>query len=364
MAVYKDEARGTWYVSFHYCDWTGQNKRKLKRGFRTKREAVQWEQNFKLKEAASLDMTFEAFVEEYTKDRKAKLKRSTWEIKEYIIRTRLMPYFADKKMNNIRPTDIIHWQNEMISYRDEKGKPFKPTYLKTLQAELSAIFNHAIRFYELKDNPVIKAGPLGKAKADEMLFWTKDEFIKFLYAVSNKPLSYVAFQILYWCGIREGELLALTLGDFDFSRKIMHITKSYQRIKGEDVITDPKTPKSVRDVIVPDFLCEEICSYAKEYGFTKEDRLFPVTKSYMHKEMTRGSEKSGVKRIRVHDLRHSHVSLLIHMGFSAVAIGKRVGHESQDITFRYAHMFPTEQEVMADMLNDAFQGARLQEGAL
>ena len=242
MAVYKDETRGTWYVSFHYCDWTGQNKRKLKRGFRTKREAIQWEQNFRLKEAASLDMTFEAFVEEYTRDRKTKLKRSTWETKDYIIRTRLMPYFADKKMNSIRPTDIIHWQNEMIAYRDEKGKPFKPTYLKTLQAELSAIFNHAIRFYELKSNPVTKAGPLGKAKADEMLFWTKDEFLKFLRAVSNKPLSYVAFQILYWCGIREGELLALTIGDFDFDRKTMHITKSYQRIRGEDVITDPKTP--------------------------------------------------------------------------------------------------------------------------
>lgn len=361
MAVYKDEERGTWYVSFHYCDWTGQNRRKLKRGFRTKRDAVQWEQNFRLKEAASLDMTFEAFVEEYTKDRKAKLKRSTWETKDYIIRTRLMPYFAEKKMNSIRPTDIIHWQNEMIAYRDEKGKPFKPTYLKTLQAELSAIFNHAIRFYELKSNPVIKAGPLGKAKADEMLFWTKDEFLKFLHAVSNKPLSYVAFQILYWCGIREGELLALTVGDFDFDKKTMHITKSYQRIKGEDVITDPKTPKSVRDVIVPDFLCEEIRNYAEEKGFAVGDRMFPVTKSYMHREMTRGSKKSGVKRIRVHDLRHSHVSLLIHMGFSAVAIGKRVGHESQDITFRYAHMFPTEQEAMADMLNDAFQSAKMQE---
>lgn len=358
MAVYKDEARGTWYVSFHYRDWTGTDKRKMKRGFRTKREALQWEQNFKLREASDLDMTFEMFVNEYTRDRKAKLKRSTWETKDYIIRTRLMPFFADKKMKDIKPADIIRWQNEMISYRDEKGKGFKPTYLRTLQAELSAIFNHAVRFYELKSNPVVKAGPLGKGKPDEMSFWTKDEFLKFLAAVSNKPMSYVGFQILYWCGIREGELLALTTEDFDFDKKVMHIRKSYQRIKGEDVITDPKTPKSVRDVIVPDFLCEEIKQYARERCVSRKERLFPVTKSYLHREMTRGSEKSGVKRIRVHDLRHSHVSLLIHMGFSAVAIGNRVGHESQDITFRYAHMFPTEQETMAKMLNSAFQSAK------
>lgn len=180
MAVYKDEIRGTWYVSFHYKDWTGTNKRKMKRGFRTKRDALQWEQNFKLREASNLDMTFEMFVQEYTNDRKVKLKKNTWQVKEYIIRTRLMPFFADKKMKDIKPADIIRWQNEMISYRDDKGNGFKPTYLRTLQAELSAIFNHAVRFYELKSNPVVKAGPLGKGKPDEMSFWTKDEFLKFL----------------------------------------------------------------------------------------------------------------------------------------------------------------------------------------
>lgn len=361
MAVYKDEGRGTWYVSVHYVDWTGQNKRKMKRGFRTKRDALQWEQNFRLREASDLDMTFAAFVDEYTKDRKVKLKQSTWLTKEYIIRTKLMPYFEDKKMKDIRPADIIHWQNEMIAYRDEKGKAFKPTYLRTLQTELSAIFNHAVRFYDLKGNPVVKAGPLGKGNADEMLFWTKEEFLKFAEAVKDKPMSYIAFQILYWCGLREGELLALTAGDIDFETKILHVTKSYQRIRGEDVITDPKTPKSRRDVAVPGFLCEEIADYIKIREISAEDRMFPVTKSYMYREMTRGSEKAGVKRIRVHDLRHSHVSLLIHMGFSAVAIGKRVGHESQDITFRYAHMFPTEQAEMADKLDAAFSEEKFRE---
>ena len=205
MAAYKDEQRGTWYVSFHYYDWTGKNCRKVKRGFKTKREATEWERHFRMKEAADLDMTFEEFVQAYTRDMKPKLKHNTWLTKEHILRTKLLPYFKDKKMRDIRPKDIIQWQNELISYRDEKGKPYAPTYLKTLQSELSALFNHAVRFYELKSNPVVKAGSLGKGKAEEMLFWTKEEYLKFIEAVKDKPYSYHAFQILYWCGLRVGD---------------------------------------------------------------------------------------------------------------------------------------------------------------
>ena len=205
MAAYKDEQRGTWYVSFHYYDWTGKNCRKVKRGFKTKREATEWERHFRMKEAADLDMTFEEFVQAYTRDMKPKLKHNTWLTKEHILRTKLLPYFKDKKMRDIRPKDIIQWQNEQISYRDEKGKPYAPTYLKTLQSELSALFNHAVRFYELKSNPVVKAGSLGKGKAEEMLFWTKEEYLKFIEAVKDKPYSYHAFQILYWCSLRVGD---------------------------------------------------------------------------------------------------------------------------------------------------------------
>lgn len=87
------------------------------------------------------------------------------------------------------------------------------------------------------------------------------------------------------------------------------------------------------------------------YGVQPNDRIFTITKSYLHHEMDRGSKSAGVKRIRIHDLRHSHVSLLIEMGFSALAIADRVGHESIDITYRYAHLFPSKQAEMADKLN-------------
>lgn len=162
MAAYKDEARGTWYVSFHYNDWTGKNKRKLKRGFRTRKEALEYEQKFLLQQATNLDMRFEDFYKLYEEDLKPKLKLNTWRTKDVIFQKKLIPYFKDKKMNEIRPADIIKWQNEMIKKRQADGKPYKPTYLKTMQSELSAIFNHAVRFYNLRENPVKKAGTIGK----------------------------------------------------------------------------------------------------------------------------------------------------------------------------------------------------------
>ena len=175
MAAYKDEARGTWYVSFHYNDWTGKNKRKLKRGFRTRKEALEYEQKFLLQQATNLDMRIEDFYKLYEEDLKPKLKLNTWRTKDVIFQKKLIPYFKDKKMNEISPADIIKWQNEMIKKRQADGKPYKPTYLKTMQSELSAIFNHAVRFYNLRENPVKKAGTIGKGKADEMDFWTKEE---------------------------------------------------------------------------------------------------------------------------------------------------------------------------------------------
>ena len=158
--------------------------------------------------------------------------------------------------------------------------------------------------------------------------------------------------MLYWCGIREGELLALTPADFDFKRSMVKIDKSYQRIRKRDVITPPKTMNSNRTIDMPQFLCEEVQDYIKMlYGISETDRLFPVSKSYLHHEMDRGAKEAGVKRIRIHDLRHSHISLLIDQGFSALAIAKRVGHESIDITYRYAHLFPSRQKEMAQKLD-------------
>lgn len=202
---------------------------------------------------------------------------------------------------------------------------------------------------------------MGREESKEMLFWTTEEYKRFSEAIIDKPMSYYAFEMLYWTGMRLGECLALTMADFDFNKNTVRICKSYQRLEGEDVITTPKTKKSNRTIKLPKFLAEEMKVYFEMlYGYKETDRIFQVTKSYLHHEMERGSKLAGVKRIRIHDLRHSHVSHLIELGFSALAIADRVGHESIDITYRYAHLFPSTQIEMADKLdveNDRLNGA-------
>ena len=307
---------------------------------------------FQLQNSSDMDMSFEAFTELYIRDMKSRLKENTWLTKEHIIRTKILPYFGKLKISEISTKEVIAWQNEMLAYRDEKKKPYSQTYLKTLHNQLSAIFNHAVRYYELRSNPAAKAGNMGSEEHKEMLFWTKEEYKKFSFEMMDKPVSFYAFEMLYWCGIREGELLALTPADFDFEKGTVSINKSYQRLNGQDIVTTPKTKKSNRVIQMPQFLCEEMQDYLKQlYGAEPDSRIFPVSKYYLHHEMDRGCKESGVKRIRIHDLRHSHISLLIDMGFTALAIADRVGHESIDITYRYAHLFPTRQTEMANKLD-------------
>ena len=342
MTVIKNQKSNTYEVRTYYKDWTGVRKQKTKRGFKRKCDAQEWERAFKLKENLSLDMYFEDFVDLYLNDIKSRIKYNTWLTKKHIVEKKILPYFSKKKLQEIKPSDIRQWQNTMMNYRNKQGEGYSQVYLKTIHNQLSAILNHAVNFYDLKSNAARKAGSMGKERTKEMLFWTKEEYMKFIEAVADKPISFYAFEILYWCGVRMGELLALTPADFDFQACTIRINKSYQRLEGKDIITDPKTVKSNRMITMPEFLSEELESYiGMLYGLNENDRIFQISKSYLHHEMDRGVKLSGVKRIRIHDLRHSHVSLLINMGYSAVAIGERVGHESVEITYRYAHLFPT-----------------------
>ena len=358
MPAYKDSRQGTWYASFYFENWKGEKQKKLKRGFATKKEALAWERAFLLQQAADLTMAFEDFVEIYISDKKERLRENTWETKENIIRTKILPYFKGKLLNEIKARDVISWQNELMNHRDKDGKAYSSTYLKTLHSQLSAILNHAVRFYGLRSNEAKAAGSMGSEKHKEMLFWTKEEYLKFAEAMRGKPQSYYAFEVLYWCGIRVGELQALTPADFDLDKGTLSITKSYQRLKGRDVITEPKTSKSIRVIQMPQFLTDEIRDYLKSlYKVQPDDRIFDMTKTYLRHDMERGAKKAGVKRIRIHDLRHSHVSLLIEMGFSALAIADRVGHESVNITYKYAHLFPSKQREMAQKLDMERKGA-------
>lgn len=248
---------------------------------------------------------------------------------------------------------MIQWQNQLLSMRDENDRPYSQTYLRTVKNQLSAIFNHACRFYGLSVNPSNQAGKMGKSRSREMMFWTKEEYLRFSEMMKDKPVSFYAFEILYWTGIREGELLALERGDVNLETRKLSINKSYQRLEGKDYITSPKTEKSNRVIELPEFLCRELEDYfGMLYKPDSNTRLFTFSKSYLHHEMDRGAKAAGVKRIRIHDLRHSHVAHCIELGFSPVAIAERMGHEGINITFNYAHLYPSKQKALAEKLDE------------
>ena len=107
MAVYKDNATGTWRVIYRFTNWKGERKQTQKRGFATKREAQAWEHEVMLKQNSKLDMTFASFFELYEADKKQRVKESTWESKSHVIRTKILPYFGNRKIAEIEAKDII-----------------------------------------------------------------------------------------------------------------------------------------------------------------------------------------------------------------------------------------------------------------
>lgn len=351
MKAEKDKKTGKWLIQYRYTDWKGNRKKSTKRGFSTKREAEEWLRNFLMSQQADFNMSFEEFVKLYYEDMTPRLREHTMKTKKHIIELKIIPFFGKKSMDAITPADIRKWQNELLL------KNYSQTYLRTINNQLTAIFNYATQYYDLKNNPCKKAGSIGKNKAEEMNFWTKEEFSIFIEGIMDKQRSYTAFMVLFWTGMRIGELLALTPSDIDFEEKTIHISKSYQRIDGRDIITPPKTQKGNRIITVPGFLLADLKDYMDSiYCLENNDRLFPVTKYYMEHEMKRGVKNSGVKHIRIHDIRHSHCAMLMELGITPLEAAERLGHERVETTLNtYAHLYPNKQRKLSEKLEQIYR---------
>lgn len=349
MPTYKDKNKSTFYCSFYYTDWTGAKKKKKKEGFKKEGDAKKFEIEFLSKQQNNCDMSFNTLVELYLEDAKTRVRITTFENKKTLINLKVLPYFKKMSINNITPNHVRKWQNELIK------KDYAQTYLKTINNQLSAIFNFAIKYYNLNSSPALKAGSMGKKNADCMQFWTLKEFKQFI-KYDDKPISLLAFKVLFWTGVRSGELMALTFKDIDLINKTIDINKTYTRLNGEDIISEPKTPKSKRKISISDSLCDDIKIYEnKLYDFKEDDRIFHFTKYFLKHEMDRICKKSGVKPIRTHDLRHSHASLLIELGFTPLLISERLGHEKVQTTLdTYSHLYPNKGDVVANKLNDLY----------
>jgi len=315
MPAYKDEKQNSWYCQFYYVDWQGTRKKKQKRGFRTKKEALEWESNFKLSANANMNMKIGAFVEIYFRDKVGELKERSIKNKKYMIKAHILPYFQNKQMNTITPADIIQWQNVI------RGKGYSQTYLRMIQNQITALFTHANNIYNLANNPCKKVKKMGKSDADKLDFWTKEEYDKFISTIEVGSRYYVMFEILFWTGCREGELLALSKSDVDFRNNRLSITKTYYRTDKKDIITKPKTEQSIRIIEIPEFLKQEIKEYAdKVYELPDNERLFPIVAEAVQHKLKRQVIKAEVKKIRVHDIRHSHVAYLINQGVQPLII--------------------------------------------
>lgn len=349
MPVYKNKKRGTYYCAFYYTDWTGAKKKKKKEGFKKESEAKKFEREFLTKQQNNTDMNFGTLVNLYMEDAATRVRTTTLDNKKYVINLKILPYFKKMSVNDITPNHIRKWQNELMK------KGYSETYLKSINNQISAIFNFAIKYYNLSSSPALKAGTMGKKNAESMKFWTVEEFKKFI-EYDDKPISSLAFKMLFWTGMRSGELMALIFKDIDLINKTVDINKTYTRLNGEDIISEPKTPKSKRKISISDSLCNDIKEYEnKLYDFKENDRMFHFTKYFLKHEMERICKKSGVKQIRIHDLRHSHASMLIELGFTPLLISERLGHEKVQTTLdTYSHLYPNKGDIVANKLNELY----------
>lgn len=356
MSASKDKHTGKWICQFHYKDSSGQNRKKFKRGFATKKAALTWEREFLLVTKRDPMMSFSSFAEIYLQDMEHRLRASTVRGKRYVIQEKILPWFGHLSMGEIRPCDVRHWETELLQCQKSNGAAYSPTYLKTIYNQLNAIFNYAVTYYELRENPCRKAGSIGSCHAREMQFWTLAEFRLFASELPPGTAVAAAFQTLYFTGMRIGELLALTCADIDFSSRTISISKSCQRSRKGDVVTPPKTARGNRVISIPTFLADVLRRYVSALPSEPETLLFPFHKYVLTKELERICRKLDLKRIRLHDLRHSHASLLIELGFTPLLIAERLGHEKIETTMNvYSHLYPGKQQEVAEKLDKMAQ---------
>lgn len=344
MPTYYDQNKKTWYCKFYYTDYTGKKCQKMKRGFKLQREAKDWERTFLERQQGSPDMTFQSLYDIYIEDMSHRLRQNTIDGKKNVFKNRILPYFKDKPINTITAKDIREWQNKQIDYG------YSNAYLDRIQNMMTTIMNYAVTYYNLPVNPCVRAGHMGK-RTRSMSFWTIDQYNLFLSHIDDITAR-IALQILFFSGMRFGELLALTLADLDFTTNTISITKSLQRKSQKDIITPPKTDNGIRNISMPSAIMQELQNYInKIYGLRSDDRIFTFTRSLIRGNIRRGAIAACVPYIRIHDLRHSHVSLLINMGFTPHLIAERIGDTVQMVNNTYGHLYPNKHAEVADKLD-------------
>lgn len=331
MPAYKDEKTGKWYCKFYYRDWNGQQKQKKKAGFALKREALQWEADFITNHAGTPDATLSAVCEKYLELKKATWKPLTYQSKESAIRTHIMPHLGNAPINEITPLMVSEWQRKELETCSRGA-------VKLYKQILTAILNFAVNNYNLPSNPCSKAEKITVPRK-EMRFISVEEF-KRLEAAADDLQFLTMLKVLFWSGIRWGELAALTAADVTPEYISVNKTLIYIKREGHSVQQSTKSENSLRKVPIHDGLYNDVQAYINAlYGLCDDMQIFTMGASKFRKELHKACSTAGIEPVRIHDLRHSHVALLIHLGLFPNAIAKRIGDIPDTVINTYAHIY-------------------------
>ena len=359
MPAYFDDKTKTWFAKFRYKDWTGKSHYTTRRGFARKKDAQTFEADFKLRAGHNPSLNMTALVEEYLKEYKLYRKASSYRAVKRTLEKRVLPSFGHLSAADIKPYHIKQWQNELQSSGAAESS------IRTYNVIFSTLLSWATKYYGLASNPFNVTGKTGqKAQRDNMTFWELEDFNKFdtALAAAGEHIYRVMFNILFYSGCRIGELMALTPEDFDFEAGTINITKQYNDVRDE--VTAPKTEKSIRTVTLPPSVVAMIKDLFDGFYDIPRPRPFGyMTRKGIDFVMRRYSEVAGVKRIRIHDLRHSHASLLLQQGINIAAVSKRLGHSTPTTTLNiYAHVHKKADAEIASMLDGVKMGSEPKDG--
>lgn len=350
----KKNADGIYYFYIRYKDRNGEIKQKKVQSscWKTRKEAKVAEAEF-IKNSLTNNITrnYGDLYSIYQETRKNIDKLSTITTANYIHKEHILPIFGNLTIQEITPQIIERWQNSLMD------KKYSNAYLKQIQSHFKRVLSYCEVYDYIDKNPFYR--PFVKRKETRvkaMSFYTQTEFETYVSYITE-PLDLAIFETLYWCGLRKGELLALRIIDFDFEKDIIHIHQTYdQRSK---LITTPKNKNGFRDVMFQDRVKKSVQTLIelKKQSPCYSEEMFvfgndvPMTLSTLDRRNRYYSIISGVKRIKIHEFRHSHVSLLISLGYGYFDIAKRMGHTVNEVTETYGHWFVDSQKKMMDQLN-------------
>ena len=340
MSIYYDEKTKKFYCQFRYKDWQGNTKATTKRGFRTKREAKEYETSFRLKSSGDINMPFSSLADEFIEHIKTVRKKSTYNGYKCVVNKHIKPFFGKMSLSKITSNHIRKWHSTLIT--DE----YSEATLRYINVIAKDIFCYAVKYYGLKTNPIANIDAIGQ-QTKKIIILEPDEFNAI---ISLAPHDYVttALKTLYFTGLRIGELLALTPDDI--TGCTISVTKTLYR----DEITSPKSKSSIRTVTIPDELAKEIALIPKSVtGFLFHARYA----NCYYRRLKKLLDEAGIKKkVTLHSLRHSHASFLLHSGIPITAISKRLGHANSSITLSfYAHAFDNDDNVIKDILDNTFK---------